>query len=72
MSDWISVQDRLPPHNEEVWVYDKEHGVIIGQYTVIRGRGSWSHIYGDNDGLGDDRLCYVTHWLPMERPRPPC
>ena len=68
---WVSIQDKLPPFNEEVCVHDKELGVTIGRYSVIRECGFWSDVYGDDDGLGDDRLYKVTHWMLMDRPEPP-
>ena len=67
----VSIQDELPPLGEEVWVHDKEMGVTIGCYSIIRERGFWSAVYGDDDGLGDDRLYGITHWMPMNRPEPP-
>jgi len=67
MSGWISIADRLPEPGEEVWIHDKEMGVTIGRY----GRGRWYDVYGDNDGLGDDGLYEVTHWMPLPRPDPP-
>jgi len=64
---WISIhQDEKPSLTEEVWVHDKEVGVTIGRYSVIRERGFWSDVYGD-----EDRLYEVTHWMPMNRPEPP-
>jgi hypothetical protein len=63
---WIPIKDRLPEDNEEVWVY-ADGEVIIGSHN----RYGWSHVYGDDDGLGDDRLYHVTHWQPLPRPEPP-
>jgi hypothetical protein len=71
MDDWISIEDKLPLSGKEIWVYDEEDGVIIGLYSVIHGDGRWCHIYGDDDGLGDDTLYNVTHWKPLERPQKP-
>lgn len=67
---WISVEERLPTFNEEVWCHDKSEGVIVGTCNDIRGV-RWKHVYGDDDGLGDDRLYKVTHWQPLLRPDPP-
>ena len=64
---WIPIGERLPKDNVEVWIYDTEQGVIIGSHN----RFGWSHVYGDDDGLGDDRLYSVTHWQPLSRPEPP-
>ena len=65
---WISSQDELPSLNEEVWIHDKKEGVTIGTYSVIHGHGFWSTVYGDDDGLSDDKLYEVTHWMSMNRP----
>lgn len=65
---WIKVGDRLPPDGEEVWAFDADdYGVIIATHS----RYGWHHLYGDNDGLGDDKLYEVTHWQPFMRPGPP-
>ncbi len=69
--EWVSVQDEPPRLNEEVWVYDEKEGVTIGEYYVIHERGFWSTVDGDNDGLSDDKLYEVTHWMSMNRPGPP-
>ena len=66
---WIPVEERTPPQNEEVWVHDaEEEGVTIGFY---HSRYGWQDIYGENDGLRDNRLYDVTHWQLMNRPEAP-
>ena len=62
-SDWISVEDRLPEYEENVWVRDKEFPDDI--YTIYRHKGC-------EEGYGDDRYGFqsqysVTHWKPIEK-----
>lgn len=53
MDNWIKVEDRLPDNMQDVLVYDKNRGRIIGFYSD----GQW----------GDDLRNYhqVTHWMPL-------
>ena len=63
--EWISVKDKLPEEDQEVWYYFDAVGVHKGKYT---GRlyfiGKESHFsntfYGKSGFLTDD----VTHWMP--------
>lgn len=62
MSDWISVDERLPEksHNEVVlwngrWAY-------VGFYLgTISGSGEFYNPH-------DDRLKGITHWMPLPEP----
>lgn len=65
--NWISIDDEMPPDNEEIWCYDTEEGVTIGQHN----RYGWQDVYGDDDGMWDDALYHVTHWRPLPRPDAP-
>ena len=67
MTDWISVDDRLPEDGEEVIILcygsEPKGGYYIDEYT--------NHIYwsrGDSDG----ERCYdftdITHWMPLPEP----
>lgn len=58
---WISVEERLPEVNKDVWCYSNRNGgyMFIG-YIGYRTRG-WME-----DGtlhIGD-----VTHWMPLPPP----
>ena len=72
---WISVEDRLPDSvNEDVWVYGEE-GVTIGTCWRLKiweeDRAVWSDLYGIDDGMRDDTIYGVTHWMKMDIPEPP-
>lgn len=58
MDNWIKVEDRLPDNMQDVLMYDKNRGRIIGFYSG----GQW----------GDDLRNYhqVTHWMPLPDPPP--
>jgi len=74
MNKWISVDDRLPDTREDLWVCYLDNGkqhITIGSCSQIRGKPRWSDVYGDNDGLGDDTIYGVTHWMQMDVPEPP-
>lgn len=63
MSEWISVEERLPPNEEEVLAFcDGAAGsfLIIGMYDEIMDAWTetWSHDY----------LYSVTHWMPLPEP----
>lgn len=60
MSDWISVEDRLPKMLERVLIFDNDgFGVLSGR----RGSTCW-YLEG-----GKDEYVKVTHW--MQLPEPP-
>ena len=69
-SKWISTDDKLPPNDDEVWAYDA-HDCYVVVATYRERYSGWSHVHGDDDGLGDERLYEVTHWMPLERPEKP-
>lgn len=65
MSEWISVEERLP--DEEILVYAKMEGVFLKiQYVTprVRYRGKWmnstkSYTFDDPE---------ITHWIPLSEP----
>ena len=65
MSEWISVEDRLPPgdHVDNYLVYDGRFGVVVSFYS---GGNKWSRLF---HGLYDTEFENVTHW--QELPDPP-
>jgi hypothetical protein len=58
MENWIKVEDRLPDNMQDVLMYDKNRGRIIGFYS--------------GDQWSDDQRDYrqVTHWMPLPDPPP--
>jgi hypothetical protein len=61
MSEWISVKERLPGANEDVWCYSNRNG----GYTFIGYIGYHVRDWMENGSLhiGD-----VTHWMPLPEP----
>ena len=59
MSDWISVEDRLPPDELKL-------------YLVAIGPRHWIYIceYADETWYADlgKRMRLVTHWMPLPEP----
>lgn len=58
MSEWISVNDRLPKTMELVFVYRK--GLDIVRIEYLMNDGEWF-----ND---DIYKASVTHWMPLPEP----
>ena len=76
MSEWISVKDRLPNHNDSVVFADIAHGEI---YSVVAGDFHYGEFRADTCGLQasnyDGGACIyldsnmdVTHWMPLPEP----
>lgn len=74
MSEWISVEDRLPdfraldirvcPWTDLVLVFDKKKGVKFASCNKANGNYlSWWTDRGDFD-----RCSNVTHWMPLPAP----
>ena len=62
MIEWISVEDRLPEHKQDVWYYFKITGVTAGKYDAEE-----NCFYSGKGWLCGD----VTHWQPCKVPEPP-
>ena len=59
MSEWISVNDRLPKEGEFVLCACRAN-----IYEVLRFYGNgWGH-----DPMHDYMLGFVTHWMPLPEP----
>lgn len=72
---WISIRDRQPKKVEcfhecdifdQVVIYSKSKGVYTAWYRGTDPDDGEHHMF-DVDGVygGDDRLCDVTHWMPL-------
>lgn len=59
---WISVEDRLPEHRQEVYYFFDYVGVCAGAYDAHD-----NVFYGARGFLHLD----VTHWMPLVRPAAP-
>ena len=71
---WISIDDKLPDTKDDLWVCYLDNGkqyITIGGIVQIGEISRWSDVYGDGDGMGDDTIYGVTHWMPMDIPEPP-
>jgi len=60
VSEWISVEDRLPMHRM-VLGWDGEH-----QFCMMIG-GKLSVYYGDSNGWVEPEFA-ITHWMPLPEP----
>lgn len=64
MSEWISVEDRLPEELfSAVLIYCPDRNNIYCVY--LNARNEW-HIF--DDGAGQQITERVTHWMPLPSP----
>jgi hypothetical protein len=61
MSEWISVDDRLPKRQENVLVASKHGFVCIASLT----NNHRNNKFYDGDGLA---INSITHWMPLPEP----
>lgn len=65
-SDWVSVEDGLPPYGEEVFVTSK-----MAPYNVFKNRRvECETVPKDSNGfiiLWKGRMASITHWKPIEK-----
>ena len=72
MSDWISVDDRLPePESDEVFIYPRPdlHGTVFTAcYCHHKDKGLvwWTDFHNGYDY--EDFFPEVTHWMPLPEP----
>jgi hypothetical protein len=63
MSRWIKVDNKLPPPDVDVWVYDPVSDVVdIAQHNGL---------YWEQGGFWAYREDEITHWMPLDRPAVP-
>ena len=64
MSEWISVEDRLPVSGEAIWIYCPEDEQQVGYYEkdVDWGEEGVSHLFRSTR---TDDYRVVTHWMPL-------
>lgn len=66
MSEWISVEDRLPENGDDVLcAIDNAWG-----NTKVTGRYDGGWYYPSTSLFSSSMLQGVTHWMPL--PKPPC
>lgn len=67
--DWISVKDRLPEPDENVFVYAarwEAKGYVVGitrRYRCNSGREVWVEPFP-----GFELTYHITHWMPLPKP----
>lgn len=65
-SDWVSVEDELPPYGEEVFVTSK-----MAPDNVFKNRRvECATVTKDSNGfiiLWKGRMASITHWKPIEK-----
>lgn len=76
MSEWISVEDRLPDEGVPVW------GATLGQFPMIAALQVdadgwlWGEVYAHYPSDGkwacdyevNDDYSWITHWMPLPEP----
>jgi len=70
MSDWISVEDRLPEKQIECVFYSNPYEWWTGMFTP-KGEMSDVNIFEYHQHWGDDgyhKVDKVTHWMPLPSP----
>ena len=59
MSEWISVEDRLPEDRVDVVFYGEFVGTVLGNYACERD-GPWHAVYSNFVWNKE-----ITHWMPL-------
>lgn len=62
-SDWVSVEDGLPPYDENVFVTSKDAPDIVIRTSRAKGKG-WNI---DKNGFLCSPVIHITHWKPIEK-----
>lgn len=76
MSEWISVEDRIPPDLTPVWCSVNEN--ILGIFEIVDvGEGwLWADVYSfyhdkgmwESESELNDDYSHITHWMPLPEP----
>ena len=71
VQEWISVKDKLPPHNHDVLVYrpDMAMKILVDNYYGYYGEddAEW-HEGWAKYGKDIHNNPLITHWMPMPQP----
>ena len=65
-SDWVSVEDELPPYDKVVWVTSKMSPDNVFKNKRVEG----ATVPKDSNGfiiLWKGRMASITHWKPIEK-----
>lgn len=62
-SDWVSIEDGLPPYDESVFVTSKDAPDIVIRTSRAKGKG-WNI---DKNGFLCSPAIHITHWKPIEK-----
>ena len=62
---WISVEERLPEHEDDVLLYVEDYGSWI---TLGRKSGDGWYVNEAAEGGGPKPLDRFTHWMPLPEP----
>lgn len=74
MSEWISVNKRLPEEGQIIWAYfgkDDRPGSKLVMYTPRFIAKLCEESEGQWKGMGSTDFDNWTHWVSMEPPDPP-
>lgn len=64
MSEWISVEDRLPMHRDKIIAWCSAKNSWFSGYFTVSGDLMWWAIY---NGSATDAV--VTHWMKVSAPK---
>ena len=73
VDDWISVDDRLPPYGERVFVYipRPENHYHIEIAYISKGNDDYPYwVLSDESRFYSTRFYYISHWMPIWMPLP--
>ena len=68
---WIKISDKLPPINEDVWLFDEDQGVVTGEYWYDDNHNTHHYFSIGDEWFGSTSYYKVTHWQPILVPKPP-
>lgn len=68
MSEWISVEDRLPEIGVDVWVYRPLAHLSNDPHMRVSKRQSYSAASPQGVIHPFSCWCHVTHWMPLPEP----
>ena len=67
MSEWISIEERLPEPYQDVLFYGKGHDPLVGKTRGETCIGYYRNAFRF-DGRDSVEVAEVTHWMPLPEP----